>query len=274
MTTAAMPIEEIVDISLYPVTDLTSPAAETLINELHTQLSEQLYCVLPDFVSSNALAAMAAEARSLQDQAYHNNALRNCYLHQQQDPDFPGNHARNLQDRSSTRMLAYDQIAEHSALKILYQHSGVRSLVAGIVGQGPLYENEDPYQPANYVCYQDGDESSWHFDADNSFTMTLMIQPAQTGGEFQMSPHTRTEDEPNYHHVADVLNGRRDDTILSVGREPGALCIFKGCNSLHRVTPVHGATLRIMGVFVYEFSAGISGDPRVNATIYGPRTQA
>jgi hypothetical protein len=59
-----------------------------------------------------------------------------------------------------------------------------------------------------------------------------------------------------------------------VGREPGALCIFKGCNSLHRVTPVSGNSLRIMGVFVYEFAPGVTGDPEVNATIYGPRTRA
>ena len=33
-------------------------------------------------------------------------------------------------------------------------------------------------------------------------------------------------------------------------------------------------TLRIMGVFVYEFSPGVVGDPEVNATIYGDRVAA
>jgi hypothetical protein len=101
-----------------------------------------------------------------------------------------------------------------------------------------------------------------------------MIQPADQGGGFEMSPHTRTDEDQNYDYVGQVLSGQRDDTVLSIGREPGALCIFKGCNSLHRVTPVHGDTLRIMGVFVYEFSPGLMGDAEVNATIYGPRVAA
>lgn len=64
-----------------------------------------------------------------------------------------------------------------------------------------------------------------------------------------------------------VLHGERDDTIVSVGREPGALCIFRSCNSPHR-------TMRIMGVFVYEREPGVLGDPEVNETIYGQRVAA
>ena len=98
-----------------------------------------------------------------------------------------------------------------------------------------------------------------------------MVQAAQSGGEFQMSANARTDTDQNYDHVARILRGERNDTIASVGREPGALCIFRGCNSLHRVSPVKGETMRIMGVFVYEREAGILGDQEVNETIYGSR---
>ena len=87
-----------------------------------------------------------------------------------------------------------------------------------------------------------------------------------------MSANVRSASSENYQQVRDVLAGKREDTVVSIDREPGALCIFKGCHSLHRVSPVVGDQLRIMGVFVYEFSPGIGGDPKVNATIYGPRT--
>ncbi len=255
----------------YPIADRSDAVRKELVERLRSELEENLYCVLPDFVTPEALAAMAQEAKDLQPDANHNNSLRNCYLHRQKDETLPDDHARNLQDRSSVRMIAYDQLAEESVLKAFYNSESVRQLVSEIVNEGDLYVNEDPYQPANYVCYQSGDESSWHFDADNSFTMTLMIQPASIGGEFQMSPNTRSDTDQNYSHVGAVLQGGRNDTIISVGREPGALCIFKGCNSLHRVTPVEGDVLRIMGVFVYEFSPGVAGDPEVNATIYGDR---
>lgn len=271
MKQAELNIQDIVNLDIYPVTDPNNPARQVLVEQYRSDLQSNLYCTLPNFVTATALAAMSAEAKSLQHEAYHNNSLRNCYLHQQQDSALQHDHARNLQDRSSTRMIAYDQIPEASPLKTFYHHEVVRSLISEIVGEGELFDNEDPYQPVNYVCYQNGDESSWHFDADNSFTMTLMIQPSDYGGEFQMSPHTRSNENQNYDDVAKVLRGESSDTVVCVGREPGALCIFKGCNSLHRVTPVQGDKLRVMGVFVYEFDPGIVGDARVNATIYGPR---
>ena len=267
----AMKLEHIVNITLYPILDPNSPSRRSLIERCKAELDTQQYCLIPDFVTPAALAFMTEEATRLQAVANHNNALRNCYLHRQRDASLPDDHPRNLQDRSSVRMLAYDQIPSSSPLKTFYHAEAVRSLVAEIVGEGQLFDNMDPYQPANYVSYRDGDESSWHFDADNSFTMTLMVQPAAGGGEFQMSPDTRTDSDQNYDHVRDVLTGKGDATIVSVGRQPGALCIFRGCNSLHRVSPVQGERLRIMGVFVYEFSPGIVGDQEVNATIYGSR---
>ena len=264
-------IRDIVNVEHYPLDGTNPPALQSVVEKFRTQLRTELYCTLPNFITGPTLNAMADEARLLQGAAYHNNSLRNCYLHQQLDADLNASHARNLQDRSSTRMIAYDQLPHTSPLKAFYHHPAIRSLVAEIVNEGELFENNDAYQPANYVCYQDGDESSWHFDADNSFTMTLMIQAADHGGEFEMSPHTRTDNDENYVGVAKVLRGEHAGNVHSIAREPAALCIFRGCNSLHRVTPVRGDSLRIMGVFVYEFSPGQVGDPRVNETIYGPR---
>ncbi len=266
-----MLIESILNTSRYALLSADDQQRERLVERSRRDLREQQYCSLPQFVTDVALEAMREEATALQHVAYHNNSLRNCYLHKQLDPALPDDHPRNLQDRSSVRMIAYDQLAADSVLKSFYHAEAVRSLVADIVDEGPLFDNADPYQPANYVCYRDQDESSWHFDADNSFTMTLMVQAADHGGEFEMSPTTRDDDDQNYGRVAQVLNGELPDSVVSVAREPGALCIFKGCNSLHRVSPVVGDTLRIMGVFVYEFTPGVVGDSRVNATIYGSR---
>lgn len=266
-----MTIKNLLNLDRYPLHDKLNPERVAIVDQCKEDLKSKLYCVVPEILLPQALADLAAEAKQLLPVANHNNSLRNCYLHRQTDASLAEDHPRNLQDRSSVQMIAYDQITHQSLLKQFYHSDLVRDLVAEIVDEGPLFDNEDPYQPANYVCYQNGDESSWHFDSDNSFTMTLMIQPAAFGGQFEMSPNTRSLPDENYHHVSDVLNGKRDDTVISVGREPGALCIFKGCNSLHRVTPVEGDTLRIMGVFVYEFSPRILGDPEVNATIYGSR---
>lgn len=269
--TTKMTIEQIVNMDKYPISDKQALAYATLVTQCRNDLADKTYCVIPSFISSEALNVMAIEASVLRPVAYDNNSRRNCYLHRQEDPSLPPEHARNHLEKSSTRMIAYDQIDNNSPLKIFYHSAAVRSVIADIVGYEELFDNEDPYQPANYVCYNDGDQSSWHFDADNSFTVTLMVQAADGGGEFQMSPNARSDDDQNYDHVANVLKGKRDDTIVSVGREPGALCIFRGCNALHRVSRVVGDTMRIMGVFVYERTPGVLGDQEVNETIYGER---
>jgi hypothetical protein len=266
--------EDVLNIEVYPIHDRNHSARAALVAQCRADLARNMYCAITDFVRPSALQVMVEEATKLRPLAYDNNSRRNCYLQRQPDPTLPDDHARNHLNSTSTRMIAYDQIGKDSLLKVFYHSNAVREMVAQIVGSDRLYDNEDPYQPANYVCYNEGDQSSWHFDSDNSFTVTLMIQAAETGGEFQMSANARTDTDQNYDHVAEVLRGERDDTIATVGREPGALCIFRGCNALHRVSQVSGSTMRIMGVFVYEREPGILGDPEVNETIYGSRVAA
>ena len=268
---ANLSIEDILDLKTYPVNAPANPERAKIISRCKAELDDDMHCCIPAFVRPQALEVMTKEAEMLRVQAFDNNSRRNVYLQRQSDPGLPEKHARNILNSTSTRMIAYDQIAATSPLKVFYHSNEVRELIAAIVGADVLYDNVDPYQPANYVCYDEGDRSSWHFDSDNSFTVTLMVQAAEVGGEFQMSPNARSDSDQNYQHVAQVLRGECEETIVSVGREPGALCIFRGCNALHRVSEVHGNTMRIMGVFVYEREPGILGDPEINATIYGPR---
>ena len=143
-------------------------------------------------------------------------------------------------------------------------------MVAGIVGVDVLYDNDDPLQPVNALCYRNGDQSAWHFNSVNAFTMTLMLQAPDAGGRFEIHQNTRGNHEQNYDQVRRVVMGDPAGGI-EVGREEDALCIFRGCNSLHRVSPVEGDRLRIIGVFVYENEPGVIGDPEVNETIYGRR---
>ncbi len=82
--------------------------------------------------------------------------------------------------------------------------------------------------------------------------MTLMLQKSEAGGDFEMAPNTR--DDPDHEHIdymREVLTGP-SDRVKPVGRDEGELTIFRGCNSLHRVSPVEGPRDRLMAVFVYE----------------------
>lgn len=254
----------VINLDLYPIEDLTSP----MISELKAQLDRQQYVVLPDFIRPEARALAAKQVEDVLHRAHHNCSDRNCYLQRQGDPRLPADHPRNLMMTASTRMLAADLLPDDSPLKTIYYCEAVKDFVAKIVGVDALYFNEDPLQPVNALCYKDGDRSAWHFDSVNAFTMTLMLQAPDDGGCFEMIPNTRSDHDQNVPRVQQAVQGRDEGTV-EVGRTEGALCIFRGCNSLHRVSPVSGDRLRIMGVFVYENEPGITGDPEVNATVYG-----
>lgn len=144
----------------------------------------------------------------------------------------------------------------------------MQRFIAAIVGAPKLYPSADPYQPVNVLCHGDGDRSAWHFDSDNAFTITLMLQAPESGGHFEIVPNIRSDEDPNTEALSRVLLGDRTK-VVSLERREGALVIFRGCNSAHRVTPIAGGRLRQMCVMVYELKPGIVGDPVVNETVYG-----
>ena len=251
----------------YPLEDPSAVAA--IIADAKANLDRDQYCSLPDFLTNEALTEEAARVQSLKDKANPANSLRNCYLQRQGDPNLPADHPRNIMHPARYRMLAADLLPDTSALKLMYYWAPFQRMVAGIVGEETLYPSADPLQPVNVICYADGDQSAWHFDSTNAFTMTLMLQAAEKGGDFEMAPNTR-ESAENEHipYMTEVLTGP-SDRVKSVGRSEGELTIFRGCNSLHRVSPVEGPRDRLMAVFVYENEPGIIGDPEVNMTVYG-----
>jgi hypothetical protein len=273
--------EDIVNLEAYPIADRdappsaasarAAPARDALVERLRSELDSNQYCVLPAFMQRAAREQAVAEAMAARHMAHHIRDRRNCYLQRDLDPSLPEDHPRNLLFETSSRMIAYDRIPADSPLKTLYHWAATRRLVADIVGAEALYDNADPYQPANLLCFEDGDRSSWHFDSGNAFTVTLMLQAPEAGGAFEMVPNARSDRDPNHGYLRAVLQGERSQDIVEVAREPGSLCIFRGCNSLHRVSPVAGGALRVMGVLVYETEPGVVGDPVVNETVYGPR---
>jgi len=263
--------DRVINLDAYPILDDNNPERAEIIAKCKHDLDTKQYCVLPDFILPEARKAAVEQALAVEHLAHLNCADRNCYLQRSKDASLPEDHARNVFLSASMRMLAYDLLPAESPLKVLYHWEATKRFIAEIVGVEKLYDNEDAFQPVNTVIYHDGDRSAWHFDSVNAFTMTLMLQAPEKGGRFEMAPHTRSDDDQNYDYVGKVVRGEIPEDTVEVGREEGALCIFRGCNSLHRVSPVEGDRRRIMGVFVYENEPGITGDAEVNATVYGPR---
>ncbi len=268
---------DLINLAAYPIANAAAPERARTVARFRGELDRQQYCVLPNFIGPDMCARLVQEVYQRLPDAYKNRSRRNCYLQRQGDGSLPSDHPANTLFDASYNMMAYDLFEDGSLLRALYTWEPLRRFVADIVGAQALYLSEDTFQPANVLCYGTGDRSAWHFDSTSAFTLTLMLQAAEAGGEFKIAPHTRNEDAredaAKLAKLRSVLDG--DDThVITVPREPGALVIFRGCTSVHCVSPVEGSTERLMAVFVYEDQPGVIGDPEVNRTVYGPRTQA
>ncbi len=264
---------DLIDHDRYPIEDLSRPALQRLIERCRTELRERQVCVVHGFLDPDALARMAAEAGGLASQTYHRPGLRTCYLWSEAEPGWPEDHPRRRMLVHNTHILAYDQIRGWTAIDRLYRWPPLRGLLAAILGKPRLYLNECPYQALNLLAFENGDESSWHFDMDNEFTVTLMLQSAESGGEFEVAPKIRSDADPAYGEIQKVLDGDHS-RVIRVDRAPGSLVIFHGRNSLHRVSPVRGARTRLVAVMCYEPAPEIGGSQEVNAAVYGPRVAA
>ena len=71
----------------------------------------------------------------------------------------------------------------------------------------------------------------------------------------------------NFRGVEKLLTGSIAPDILNM--KPGTLVLFKGRNSIHRVTPTIGNVKRILVVLAYNSQPGIALSESARQTFYG-----
>ena len=264
---------DFIDSARYPLDQADDPVTCALVARCRAELVERAVCVVERLLTPDALAAMVAEAERLAPLAHHRAARRNCYIGVEDDPSLPADHPRRRFMATTLGVVADDLIPADSALRALYTWPAFQGFLAAIMGYPALYPNEDRFQALNVIVYEPGEQSDWHFDPDNEFTVTLLLQEADEGGAFSLVPDLRSAAGENYDGVGRVLDGDAS-RVVGVARPPGSLVVFRGHDSLHRVAPVSGARRRLVAVMCYEDRPGVVGDPAVNAAIYGPRAAA
>jgi len=71
----------------------------------------------------------------------------------------------------------------------------------------------------------------------------------------------------NHAAVADLLDGKTQPDVLTM--EPGTLVLFRGRNSIHRVSPNESDTTRMLAVLAYNSKAGVELSESARMTFYG-----
>jgi hypothetical protein len=257
---------DLVDLDRYPLGDLAGEAGRSVVAEARRQLAARGAAELPAFINPAGVAALVADAEALAPRAHHSGGLGTAYL---EIPDFtlPEDHPRLRFAPYAVGAVGYDVIPRPSPLRRLYQWDPLLDLIAAVLDRGPIYRYADPFGALNLAVMAEGDELQWHFD-QTDFVVSLAIQSAVSGGDFEVAPRIRTAEDENYQAVAAVLDGDAG-AVVTLAMTPGTLLIFEGRHSLHRVSPIKGATLRHVGLLAYDTKPGTVGSDLLRQDRYG-----
>jgi len=263
-------VADLIDLERYPIHELDGADAQALVAECRDALRAEGACRLDGFVRPEAVERMAAEARGLAAQGYPNDDTHNCYFDDEIDESLPEDHPRRIRVRSAQKAVAMDLLPEDFGARRIYASGEVLAFVAAVLEKDVLHPSADPLDGVNMTVYEEEDELGWHFD-QSEFSVTLMIQRSQAGGDFEYAPMVRTPDDERYGAVRSVLLG--ETPAKQLASEPGTLAFFRGRYSLHRVPPVVGSTPRMNSVLTYSVEPGHMLSEMAQRMYYG-RTAA
>ena len=264
------PAADLIDLDRYPILNLDTPAGEALVADCRAQLAATGGANLPGFVRSDAAAELASEAMTLEPDALHKTYTRNIYL-TPDDPALPADHPRRRFWTASSIQLADDQIPATTRIRRLYEWDCLTAFIAAAMDKPRLYRMADPFQALNIIYLADGGQSAWHYDR-NEFTVTLLLQEPEAGGDFEFVPNIRAADDENYDQVARVIDGSHEG-IRRYDRGAGTLTLFRGEYTMHRVAPVVGQRQRITAILCYDERPDCIAPDDVNILIYGERVR-
>jgi len=255
----------LVDIARYPL-HLDGPERKHLLAELQEQLDTVGCAVLKQFIRAEHLPALVAECDRVAPHGHRNFNRTNPYF-TQDHPEFPTSHPlRRFYDRSNAFVPA-DHFGSDSALRALYEWPAFAPFIQEALRESEFHRYGDPLADVIVNLAEAGGGFPWHFDTNN-YTVTLAIQNAVEGGDFEYSPHLRTPTDENYPGVERVLDGD-NSLIRTLVLEPGDLQIFKGRYSLHRVAPLSGPVTRYVAIFSYAERPEMVGSPERTRQLYG-----
>ena len=213
-----MALDDLIDLDRYPDSRARRRGRAGARRQCRAALRSEGACRLDGFIRSDAVERMAEEAGDLAAQGYPNDATHNCYFDDEIDESLPVDHPRRIEVRSAQKAVAMDLMPEDFGSRRIYASDEVLAFVAAALEKDELHRSADPLDGVNMTVYEQGDELGWHFD-QSEFSVTLMIQRSQAGGDFEYAPMVRTPDDERYDAVRSVLIG--DTPAKKLASDPG-----------------------------------------------------
>ena len=258
-------MHRLIDLDRYPLDQPGSAAMSNLIAACKASLAKDGLFNLPGFMRPEGRADTVAGLAPIMDREAFVHARRHNIYFQKEVEGIDPAHPALAEFETSNRTICADQIGTASVIR-LYEWPPFARFLAEVMEKPQLFVMDDPLARVNVMAYSEGQALNWHFDR-SEFTTTLLLQAPEQGGDFEYDQDLRSDADPNFDGVADLLQGRRNPTRIVL--QPGTLNIFKGKNTAHRVTPVVGNRDRMIAVFSYYERPGVQFSDQERIGFYG-----
>jgi hypothetical protein len=263
---------EIINHALYPIDDPDNPARQGIIEQVKSDLADDGCAVIRNFFSPSGLSTLLAEANQRKAQTYYSERKQcNVYLNDG-DTDLPADHPLNIFIPRTNGFITADLFDDETTAHRLYYWKPLKQFLAECLGKQELFIYEDPVSNMIVNVGKPGQQFNWHFDT-NEFTITMLLQPAQSGGIFEYVPDLRNAQDECYAEVKGVLDGDRS-RVRQLELNAGDLQFFLGRFSLHQVTANTGNDDRLLLIMSFSEKPGMIGSLARIKDLYGKVTDA
>ncbi len=229
------------------------------------ELEEKGILVFRSFINSKGIKEIVEEAIKLKPKSHKSSSEYNVYV-SPYDSNFSKNSARNRIMKTTKECIPNDLISKNSNLFKIYDSNIVQKFFCNILKVKKLYPYSDPLSSININYYNNGDSLGWHFD-NSDFTITLLVKNCSKGGDYEYFNKSRYKNgNENYKEVEEILDGKiKGQKVESL---VGDLMIFKGKESIHRVTEILEDE-RILITFNYNVKKGVPLSKQSRKTFFG-----
>lgn len=259
-------MHHLLDLDTYPLDKPDTAAYAALVARCKARLAADGMFDLPGFLRPKATVdAAAAAAPAMASESHRHARSHNVYFRDSVDGLSDDDPVLSKVETVNHTLCA-DQIAGNPVLD-LYDWAPFAAFLAATMGKDALYCMQDPMARVNIQASRDGEALNWHFDR-SEFTTTILLQASETGGELEYRKDLRSADNPNYAGVAAVLRGE-DPEVRKIKLVPGALNVFRGVDTLHRVSQVKGPTERMVAIFSFFDRPGVNMTAKEQIGFYG-----
>ena len=259
-------MRDILDLDRYPLHQPGSPGWSDVVAHCRADLVRNGMFNLEGFMRPAAVTRAMQEIQPVMETlSFVHKRSHNIYFKK----DVPGlapDHPALRKVDTINHTVCGDQIAQSAPLWI-YEWPQFAVFLAATMQKESLFIMRDPLARVNVMRYGESEALNWHFDR-SEFTTTLLLQEPSGGGVFEYRSELRTDADPNYDGVARVLENR-DPDVKSLTFPAGTLNVFKGKNTLHRVTPCKGPRDRYITVFSYYERPGVMFSKEEQIGFYG-----